>query len=161
MALDATFWVGIAFVVFIGIMAYYKVHRMIFGVLDERARKIRHELEESQRLREEAQALLAQYERKQRDAMQEAEEMFAHAGIEARRETEIAQAKLEELIRRREQMALEKIALAEAQAQQEVRDAAIEAAISAAEQVISGRLEGERAKGLIEDAIRDLRRHLN
>lgn len=158
---DATFWVGAAFVLFIGIVAYYRVPQMLLGSLDSRARRIREQLEEAQRLREEAQTLLATYERRQRDALKEAEGIVAHARDEARREAEEAQAKLALQIERREQLALEKIALAESQAQKQVRDAAVEIAIAAAESVIRRHLTDDRATGLIDESIRDLRRHLN
>jgi F-type H+-transporting ATPase subunit b len=162
MEFGAAFWVGLAFVVFLAIVLIgFKVHRMVLDGLDERARKIADELEQAQRLREEAQALLASYERKQRDAAAEAEAMLQHAREEARREAEIAQAKLEQALQRREELSLEKIALAETQAAQEVRDAAIDAAIEAARQVIESKLDEARASGLVDEAIGDLRRHLN
>lgn len=161
MPFDATFWVGVAFVIFVGIVLYYKVHRMIIGALDDRAARIRGELEEAQRLREEAQALLASYERKQRDAMSEIEAMRQHAREEAAREAELAAAKLEQSLTRREELSLEKIALAEAQAAREVREAAIEAAIAAAGEVIRTRLDRDGARSLVDDTIKELRRHLN
>jgi F-type H+-transporting ATPase subunit b len=161
MKFDATFWVGLSFLVFVGLMIYFKVHKMIIDGLDERSKKIAKELEEAQRLREEAQALLATYERKQRDAVEEAEAMLQHAREEARREAEIAAAKLEEALERREALSLEKIRMAEAQAEKEVRDAAIDAAIEAARQVIESKLDQARAGALVDDAIGDLRRHLN
>ena len=161
MELDATFWVGLSFLIFVGVLFYFKVPQMIVGGLDERAEKIAKELEEAQRLREEAQALLASYERKQRDAVAEAEAMLEHAREEAGREAEIAAEKLKAALERRGQLALEKIALAEAQAEREVRDAAIDAAISAAAQVIESKLDDARAEGMIEASIKDLRVHLN
>lgn len=160
MHFDATFWVAAGFVVFVGLMLYYKVHRTIIDVLNARAKKIRSDLDEARQLREEAQALLATYERKQRDALKEAEAIMAHAREEAQRETEQARQRLDDGIRRREQLALEKIALAEAQAQKEVRDAAVEIAIAAAEEVIARRISGERGAALVDHSIRDLRRHL-
>ncbi len=162
MSFDATFWVGLSFLIFVAVLVFkFKVHRMLLSSLDARAERIRGELEEAQRLREEAQALLASYERKQRDALQEAEAMLEYAREEAEREAEIAMAKLEETLQRREQLSLEKISLAEAQAKQEVRDAAIEAAIAAARQIIETRLDDERAGVLVDETIKDLRRHLN
>jgi F-type H+-transporting ATPase subunit b len=159
--LDATFWVGIAFVVFVGALFYYKVHGMLVGALDERAARIRAELEEAQRLREEAQALLSTYERKQREAMGEVEAIHRHAREEAARQARIAADKLDEQLKRREQLSLEKIALAEAQAEQQVREAAVDAAIAAAARVIAERLDEAAASRLVDDTIRDLRRHLN
>jgi len=160
MYFDATFWVGFAFIVFVAVLIYYKVPRMLTKALDERSEKIRGELDDARKLREEAQALLANYERKQRDAMNEAQEMVAYAREEAARERKLAQEKLEVAIGRREQLALEKIALAEAQAEKEVRNAAVEVAIDAATEVIARHVRGERDQALIDDATRDLRRHL-
>jgi F-type H+-transporting ATPase subunit b len=161
MHFDATFWVGTAFIVFIGVLIYYKVPGMLTKGLDERAAKIRNDLDEARKLREEAQALLANYERKQRDAMSEAKQMVEHAHEEAKREAGIAAEKLEEALKRREQSALEKIALAEAQAEKEVREAAVAVAIEAATQVIAKHVSGERADALIQDATGNLRRNLN
>lgn len=158
---DPTFWVGLAFVIFIAIIFYYKVPGMITGALDKRAEKISDELDEARRLREEAQALLANYERKHRDAMKEADEMVAHAQKEAERESEAAAARLERSIAAREQQALDKIALAEAQAEKEVRDAAVDVAVEAARQVIAQHVSGDQGSVLIDNSIKDLRRHLN
>ena len=159
--MDATFWVGAAFVLFVGILVYLKVPGMLTGVLDERAKKISDDLDQARELREEAQVLLATYQRKQRDALKEAEEIIAHAKEEAMREAEQAEKKLEEAVARRRQAALNKIALAEAQAENEVRDAAIEIAIAAATAVVAQQVQGDRADALVNTAIQDLRRHLN
>ncbi len=159
--MDATFWVGAAFVLFVGILVYLKVPGMLTGVLDERAKKISDDLDQARELREEAQVLLATYQRKQRDALKEAEEIIAHAKEEAMREAEQAEKKLEESVARRQQAALNKIALAEAQAENEVRDAAIEIAIAAATSVVAQQVQGDRADALVNTAIQDLRRYLN
>ena len=159
--MDATFWVGAAFVLFVGILVYLKVPGMLTGVLDERAKKISDDLDQARELREEAQVLLATYQRKQRDALKEAEEIIAHAKEEAMREAEQAEKKLEESVARRQQAALNKIALAEAQAENEVRDAAIEIAIAAATAVVAQQVQGDRADALVNTAIQDLRRYLN
>ncbi len=159
--MDATFWVGAAFVLFVGILVYLKVPGMLTGVLDERAKKISDDLDQARELREEAQVLLATYQRKQRDALKEAEEIIAHAKEEAMREAEQAEKRLEESVARRQQAALNKIALAEAQAENEVRDAAIEIAIAAATAVVAQQVQGDRADALVNTAIQDLRRHLN
>ena len=159
--MDATFWVGAAFVLFVGILVYLKVPGMLTGVLDERAKKISNDLDQARELREEAQVLLATYQRKQRDALKEAEEIIAHAKEEAMREAEQAEKKLEESVARRQQAALNKIALAEAQAENEVRDAAVEIAIAAATAVVAQQVQGDRADALVNTAIQDLRRHLN
>ena len=159
--MDATFWVGAAFVLFIGVLVYLKVPGMLTRALDERAKKISNDLDQARELREEAQVLLATYQRKQRDALKEAEEIIAHAKEEAMREAEQAEKKLEEAIARRQQAALNKIALAEAQAENEVRDTAIEIAIAAATAVVAQQVRGDRADALVDTAIQDLRGHLN
>ena len=159
--MDATFWVGAAFVLFVGILVYLKVPGMLTGALDERAKKISDDLDQARELREEAQVLLATYQRKQRDALKEAEEIIAHAKEEAMREAEQAEKKLEEAVARRQQAALNKIALAEAQAENEVRDTAIEIAIAAATAVVAQQVRGDRADALVDTAIQELRRHLN
>ena len=159
--MDATFWVGAAFVLFVGILVYLKVPGMLTGALDERAKKISDDLDQARELREEAQVLLATYQRKQRDALKEAEEIIAHAKEEAMREAEQAEKKLEEAIARRQQAALNKIALAEAQAENEVRHTAIDIAIAAATTVVAQQVRGDRADALFDTAIQDLRRHLN
>ena len=159
--MDATFWVGAAFVLFVGILVYLKVPGMLTGALDERAKKISNDLDQARELREEAQVLLATYQRKQRDALKEAEEIIAHAKEEAMREAEQAEKKLEEAVARRQQAALNKIALAEAQAENEVRDTAIEIAIAAATAVVAQQVQGDRADALVDTAIQELRRHLN
>ena len=159
--MDATFWVGAAFVLFVGILFYLKVPGMLTSALDERAKKISNDLDQARELREEAQVLLATYQRKQRDALKEAEEIIAHAKEEAMREAEQAEKKLEEAVARRQQAALNKIALAEAQAENEVRDTAIEIAIAAATAVVAQQVHGDRADALVDTAIQDLRRHLN
>lgn len=158
---DATFWVATAFIVFVAVLLYVKVPAMLTKALDERAEKIRKDLEDARQLREEAQALLASYERKQRDAMNEAKAIVSHAAEEAQREAALASSKLDELITRREQIAVEKIALAEAQAEKEVRDAAIEVAVNAATQVIAKHVTGAQADTLIDQATKELRRQLH
>lgn len=158
---NPSFWVGLAFIVFIGVLVYYKVHSKIVEALDLRAVKIKEEIDAAQRLRDEAQSLLASYERKQRDALKEAEEMLEHARAQAARDQDAGRRKLDEAIDRREQLALEKIALAEAQAEKDVRDAAVEAAVAAAREVIAAKLTGDRAAALVDDSIRDLRRRLH
>ena len=159
--MDATFWVGAAFVVFIGILVYLKVPGMLTSALDERAKKISDDLNRARELREEAQVLFATYQRKQRDALQEAEEIIAHAKETAAREAELAKNKLKEAVERRQQAALNKIALAEAQAEKEVRDTAIEIAITAATTVVVQQIRGEHADKLVDSAVQELGRNLN
>ena len=152
---DPTFWVAVAFLMFVALAAR-PVVRAVTGALDARSARIRTELEEAQALREEAQKTVAEFKRKQRDALKEAELILDHAKVEAKRLRERAERDLEAALERREQAALDKIAQAEAQALQEVRDQAIEVALVATAKLISENLGPERSGAMIDQAIRDL-----
>ena len=150
-----TFFVGLAFVIFVAAV-FRPVSRMVAAALDGRAEKIQQELDEAVRLREEAQALLAGYERRQNEALQEAEDILAHAKEEAERQARQAGEALEELIKRREIQAVERIARAEEEAVSDVRNAAVELAIAATKKLISSELNDDRQQALIDEAIGEL-----
>jgi F-type H+-transporting ATPase subunit b len=159
--LDAEFWVAVAFVVFLGGLIYLGVHEMALKYIDQRRDKIKAELDEARRLKEEAQALLAQYQRKQREAEQEAAAILAGATAEAGRMLAEAKAKMEEFVARRGKMAESKIAQAEAQALADVRAAAAEAAVGAAERILTQTVKGEVADRLVVKGIDDVKAKLN
>ena len=159
--LDAEFWVAVAFVAFLGVLVYFGVHEMMAKYIDQRRDRIKAELDEALRLKEEAQALLAQYRRKQREAEQEAAAIIAGATAEAERMVTEAKAKMEEFVARRGKMAETKIAQAEAQALADVRAAAAEAAVSAAGTILTGAVKGEVAERLIGKGIDDVKTKLN
>jgi F-type H+-transporting ATPase subunit b len=159
--LDAEFWVAVAFVVFLGGLIYLGVHEMLVKFIDQRRDRIKADLDEALRLKEEAQALLAQYQRKQREAEQEAAAIIAGATAEAERMMAEAKAKMEEFIARRGKMAETKIAQAEAQAVADVRAAAAEAAVSAAEKILTQIVKGEVADRLVVKGIEDVKTKLN
>ncbi len=158
---DAVFWVAVAFFLFIGLVVYLKLPGMITKLLDERAAKIGNELEEAQRLREEAQALFAEYQRKTRNADKEAEDIVTFAKKEAARQAEQAKIALEELISRRAAMAEAKIARAEAQAIQDVRDAAVDLAAATAERLLAEEVSGPKADALVQSSIAELKGKLH
>src|SRR5215510_9386510 len=116
----AEFWVGIAFIAFVGILLYYKVPALMAKALDDRAAAIRSELDEARRLREEAQALLADYQKKHRNAGQEAEAIVEQARREAEAFAGETRRALADTVKRRGQQAEERIARAEGQAVDEV-----------------------------------------
>jgi F-type H+-transporting ATPase subunit b len=159
--LDAEFWVAVAFVVFLGVLIYLGVHEMMVKLIDRRRDRIKAELDEARRLKEEAQALLAQYQRKQREAEQEAAAILAGATAEAERMVADAKAKMEEFVARRSKMAESKIAQAEAQALADVRAAAAEAAVGAAERILTQTVKGEVADRLVVKGIDDVKAKLN
>jgi len=159
--LEAEFWVAVAFFAFLGVLVYFGVHNHLLNGIDDRRKRIRSELDEARRLKEEAQALLAQYQRKQREAEQEAAAIIAGARAEAERLASEAKAKLEDYVTRRSKMAETKIAQAEAQALADVRAAAADAAVAAAERVLRDTVKGEVADQLLSKGIGELKGKLN
>lgn len=158
---EAEFWVALGFIVFIGILGYVGVHTKIAKSLDDRAARIKAELEEARKLREEASQLLADYQRRQQEAETEAQGIIAGAQAEAERMAADAKAKVEEFVARRTKMAETKIAQAEAQAAADVRAAAADAAVAAAEKILAHDTKGKLGDELIAKGIADLSKRLN
>jgi F-type H+-transporting ATPase subunit b len=161
MLYSAEFWVGVSFFAFVGILLYMKVPAMLTKALDDRAEVIRKDLDDARRLREEAQDLLADYQRKQREAETEAQQIIEGARREAEALKVEGERAVKETLARRARLAEDKIARAEAQAVAEVRAAAVDAASAAAERILKSKLAGGLGSGLIEQSIRDLRGKLN
>jgi F-type H+-transporting ATPase subunit b len=161
MLLEAEFWVAVGFVLFVGVLFYFGVPKMMLDVLDKRSARIKAELDEAQRLREEAEALLAEYHRKRLAADAEADAIIAGARAEAERVAVEAKARMEEFVARRSQVAEAKIAQAETQALADVRAAAAEAAVAAAEKILSQAAKGDVADKLLAQGIRDVKAKLN
>lgn len=155
------FWVLVSFLGFIALLMYYGVPGLIGKALDARANAIKAELDEARRLREEAQALLSDYQSKAKAAEQEAKSIIEQAQREAEALASESQKALAESLERRSKLAEEKIARAEAQAVSEVRAAAVDAAVMAAEKIIAGKVSGNAGAGLIDEAIKDLKGKLN
>lgn len=158
---NTDFVVLLAFLLFVGVLAYFKVPSMLGGMLDKRADDIRGELEKAKALREEAQTVLASYERKQQEVKEQSERIVAHAREEAENAAEQAKQDLAASIERRLQAAKDQIASAEANAVREVRDRAVTVAIQAAGEVIAKRMEAEKADALIDDAIAQVQAKLH
>jgi F-type H+-transporting ATPase subunit b len=158
---NTDFIVLIAFLLFIGILVYFKVPGLVMGMLDKRAEQIRSDLDEARALRDEAQTLLATYERKQREVADQAERIVAQAREEAELAAEEAKRELERSMARRLQAAEEKIASAEAAALRGVRDHAIQVAIAAAADVLSKQMTPDDAAKMIDASIKtvDARLH--
>lgn len=151
--MDATVWVSLAMLVFIGILVWKKVPAAIGSMLDNKIAEISKQLNEAEQLRLDAESLKAEYEAKLADAAKEADEMRARADAEA--ETLIAKAKADAtaLIARRKQMAEDRIAAAEATALAEVRSAAAKAATEAAAKLIADKHDAKADKALVDQAI--------
>ena len=155
------FWVGVGFVLVIALLLWKGVPAMVGKMLDARAAVIAAELAEARRLREEAEALLADYKRKAASAEAEASGIVTEARAEAERFAAESRASLTAQIGRRAQAAQEKIAQAEAAAMSEIRALAANSAAGAAEKLIAARMDEKRAAALIQDSIKDLGGKLN
>jgi F-type H+-transporting ATPase subunit b len=158
---EPEFWVAVGFVIFVGVLIYVGVPKMMTKALDDRAKRVQDELNEARRLKEEAQKLLAEYQAKQRQADEEAAAIVAGAKAEAERFAAEAKVKMEEFVARRSKMAETKIAQAEAQAVADVRAAAAEAAVSAAEKILTDSVKGKVADDLLARGIGDVKTKLN
>lgn len=154
-------WVLVSFVLFLAILVYYKIPDKVAKALDDRADRIKSELEEARRLREEAQSILADYQRKRRDAEEEAEDIIAMARREAQYYAEESRKTLNESLQRRVKLAEEKIARAEEQAVRDVRARSADVAVAAAEKIIAQELKGKSAGDLVTKGIRDVSAKLN
>ncbi|BAM86776.1 ATP synthase subunit B, membrane-bound, F0 sector [Bradyrhizobium oligotrophicum S58] len=158
---DPETWVAIAFVILMGLFAYLGVHRMLLKALDNRSERIRSELAEAKRLKEEAAKVLADYKTRRASAEREAEEIVTSAKAEAERIAAEAKAKMEDFVSRRTKSAESKIALAEAQALADVRAAAADAAVQAAATVLSQSVKGSVGEDLVAKGIAEVGRKLN
>ena len=152
---SAEFWVFVAFVILVGAL-FKKVSNALTSGLDARAARIKAQLDEAEKLRLDAQSLLAEYQRKQHAAAEEAQGIVAQAKAEAERVREQAQADLEQALKRREQQALEKIAQAESEALSEVRNQAVDLAVAASARLLANNLDEEKSARLVDEAIKDL-----
>ena len=157
---DPEFWVALVFISVVAIF-YRPVMKAVGANLDGRAAKIRAQIEEARKLREEAQALLSEYQRKQREAMAEAEKIIAGARTAAAQLKVEAEKDLEFALERRKQQALERIAQSEAQAIAQVRNTAIDVAMAAAEALIREGLDPAKKQALADKAIAEVAGRMN
>ncbi|KAB2682174.1 MULTISPECIES: F0F1 ATP synthase subunit B [Brucella/Ochrobactrum group] len=159
--MDATFWALIGLIIFLAILAYLKVPGMIGRSLDERADRIKNELEEARTLREEAQQLLAEYHRKRKEAEKEASDIVASAEREAKALLEDAKRATEEYVARRNKLAEQKIATAEVDAINAVRASAVDLAVAAAGKIVAEKVDAKVAGNLFKDALAQVKTNLN
>jgi F-type H+-transporting ATPase subunit b len=159
--LEPELWVGVGFVMVVGLLLYVGVPKLVGGILDARAAAIKTELDEARRLRDEALALLESYRQKAAGAEKEAEAIVVEAKAEAERFAAESRSTLKALIERRAQSAQDKIAQAEAAALAEIRSLAADAATAAAERLIVARMDAKRAGDLIAQSMKDVTSKLN
>jgi len=157
---DPTFWVLVAFIIFFGVLIYLKLPGTIGAQLDKRSHQIETDIREAEKLREEAQDLLATYERKQKEAMKEAEVILANAKEEAKRLGEQGKERLAQALARREKQAMDRIAQVEAQAIDEVRNVAVDIAMDATRELVAVQADA-KGDALVDAAIGDLAKKLH
>lgn len=160
MAFDATFWVGLSFILFVAAI-YKPVSKFVLNALDGRTRRIQAELDEALRLKEEAQSLLSTYERNQKEMSAQASEIISHAEKEAARITEESKQALEDSLNKRVELSMQKIAAYEANVMQEIRNNAIDIAISTVRSIVAENMHGEVAEKLVSQAVADMDKKLN
>jgi F-type H+-transporting ATPase subunit b len=160
-AFDATFFAFVGLVLFLALVVYLKVPGMMARSLDDRADQIRNELAEAKRLREEAQHLLAEYQRKRKEAEAEAAHIVAAAEREAEMLTAEAKKKTEEFVTNRTALSEQKIKQAEVEAMKAVRSAAVDLAIAAAETVLAKRADTKIQSELFGNAVGQVKTRLN
>jgi F-type H+-transporting ATPase subunit b len=158
---EPEFWVAVAFVILMGVFAYLGVHRTVLKTLDHRSDRIKAELDDARRLKDEAAKLLAEYQARHASAEREARDIIESAKAEAERIATEAKAKMEDFVARRTKTAESKIALAEAQAVADVRSAAANAAVAAASTILSQSVKGSVADDLLTKGITEVRQKLN
>ena len=158
---NTDFVVLLAFLVFAGVLAYFRVPQRIAGMLDSRAGRIRSEIDEARALREEAQTLLASYERKSREVREQADRIVEQARREAEEAGEQARRDLDAQVARRLEGAEEQIAQAQASAIREIRDRAAQIAVAAAAEVIAERMDPDRQAALVDQAIETVQTKLH
>src|SRR6476659_1034332 len=158
---EPEFWVAVSFIICLGVLFYFGVHKKRVTMLDARALEISKELAEARRLREEAEKVLADYRRKEGEAANEAGSIIALAAKEAEEFSAETRRSVKEHFDRRMKLAEEKIARAEQDAVREVRSVAVDAAVAAAQSLIAEKLTVERARKLVSDSIQTLNTKLN
>jgi F-type H+-transporting ATPase subunit b len=161
MFFDPETWVAIAFVILMVVFGYLGVFKSAMTALDHRAARIKAELDDATRLKQEAAKVLADYKARSATAEREAADIIANAKVEAERIATEAKAKMEDFVARRTKTAESKIALAEAQAVADVRAAAAEAAVQAASTILSQSVKGQVADDLLTKGINEVRQKLN
>src|SRR5450631_2048879 len=158
---EPEFWVAVAFVILMGVFAYVGVHRTVLKTLDNRRDRIKAEIDDARRLKNDAAKLLAEYKARHASAEREAQDIISNAKAEAERIAAEAKVKLEDFVARGTATAESKIALAEAQALADVRAAAANAAVAAASTILSKSVKGEVADDLLAKGIVEVREKLN
>jgi F-type H+-transporting ATPase subunit b len=151
-----TSWTLVAFIIFVGIGLYLKAPKMITNLLDEQIQRVKKELSDAIELKEEANTLLAEYQRKKEDALKEADDIIANAKERAQIYEQAALSKSEEIIKRQEAQSIEKINQAELQAMSKIQQTIVEQSINAAEKLVSEKISVEKSEQIFADSLKDI-----
>ena len=151
-----TSWTLVAFIIFVGIGLYLKAPKMITNLLDEQIQRVKKELSDAIELKEEANTLLAEYQRKKEDALKEADDIIANAKERAQIYEQAALTKSEEIIKRQEAQSIEKINQAELQAMSKIQQTIVEQSINAAEKLVSEKISVEKSEQIFADSLKDI-----
>ena len=149
-------WTLVAFIIFVGIGLYLKAPKMITNLLDEQIQRVKKELSDAIELKEEANTLLAEYQRKKEDALKEADDIIANAKERAQIYEQAALTKSEEIIKRQEAQSIEKINQAELQAMSKIQQTIVEQSINAAEKLVSEKISVEKSEQIFADSLKDI-----
>ncbi|HEY1962807.1 MAG TPA: hypothetical protein VGG69_10345 [Rhizomicrobium sp.] len=158
---EPDFWEGIGLLIVIAFFLWVRIPAFVAGWLDRRAEAIAKELEQASQIRKEAERVLLEYRQKATEAKSEAEHILRETKEEAQRFAAEARAQLQAQMERRAKMAEQQIAQAEARAVAEIREAAANAAASAAEKLIAAHLDEAKSRALVQSSIKDLNSKLN
>lgn len=156
-----TFWAFVGLVLFLALLGYFKIPSIVIRSLDARTKRIKDELEEALRLREEAQEVLAEYQRKRAEAEKDAQEIIETAKHEVEAILIEARTKAEKYVQERNKLADQKISQAEAEAIRMVSSSAIDLAVSAARELIAKELDPKKADALIKESLNKVKVYLN
>lgn len=160
MHFDQTFWVGLSFITFV-LLVWKPLSRFLTNALDTRAERIQKELDEAQRLKEEAQSLLSSYQQKQTETLAEAEEIIRHAEEEAKRIITQAEETLEDSLNKRIELSMQKIASYESSVLRDVHNRIIDTTVNTVSQILSENLDKEISESLVEDAVAGISKKLH
>ena len=158
---DPTFWVAIAFLLFIALLVFFKLPSTIADALDSRAVKIKNDLDEAENLLKKAQDLLATYQKKQRDAADDAMAIKLSAEKEAERLTVEGEERLIALLQRREELIIERIAQAEAKALSDLKARTADIAMDATQEILATMVSPSKSDEMLNEAISSLSKRLN
>ena len=151
-----TSWTLVAFIIFVGIGLYLKAPKMITNLLDEQIQRVKKELSDAIELKEEANTLLAEYQRKKEDTLKEADDIIANAKERAQIYEQAALTKSEEIIKRQEAQSIEKINQAELQAMSKIQQTIVEQSINAAEKLVSEKISVEKSEQIFAESLKDI-----